>query len=64
MIHEPMTSSPRAAPAHWECDVILVDGGTVHVRPIGPDDGDRLVAFHAACPTTRCTYGSSPPSRR
>ena len=35
------------APAHWEADVVLVDGGTVHVRPIGPDDADRLVAFHA-----------------
>ena len=34
--------------AHWECDVILVDGGTVHVRPLGPDDADRLLAFHAA----------------
>jgi acetyl coenzyme A synthetase (ADP forming)-like protein len=43
-----MTSSPQAAPAHWECDAILLDGGTVHVRPIGPNDGDRLLAFHAA----------------
>jgi acetyl coenzyme A synthetase (ADP forming)-like protein len=36
------------APAHWECDVVLVDGGTVHVRPLSPEDADRLVAFHAA----------------
>ena len=42
-----MTSSPNGAPAYWECDVVLADGGTVHVRPIGPDDGDRLIAFHA-----------------
>jgi acetyl coenzyme A synthetase (ADP forming)-like protein len=42
----PGASTP-AAPAHWESDVILADGGTVHVRPIGPDDAGRLVAFHA-----------------
>jgi acetyl coenzyme A synthetase (ADP forming)-like protein len=40
-------SSPRvAAPAHWESDVVLLDGGTAHVRPIRPDDGSALVAFH------------------
>ncbi len=27
---------------------MLSDGGTVHVRPIRPDDAGRLVAFHAA----------------
>ena len=42
-----MISTPGAAPAYWECDVVLADGGTVHVRPLGPEDGDRLVAFHA-----------------
>lgn len=31
----------------WESDVVLADGGTVHVRPIRPEDADRLVAFHA-----------------
>jgi acetyl coenzyme A synthetase (ADP forming)-like protein len=46
MIHE-TTSRTSAAPAHWGSDVILADGGTVHVRPIGPDDADRLVTFHA-----------------
>ena len=30
----------------WESDVVLADGGTVHVRPIRPDDADALVAFH------------------
>jgi acetyl coenzyme A synthetase (ADP forming)-like protein len=25
---------------------VLLDGGTVHVRPIRPDDGSALVAFH------------------
>ena len=26
---------------------MLTDGGTVHVRPIRPDDAERLVAFHS-----------------
>jgi acyl-CoA synthetase (NDP forming)/RimJ/RimL family protein N-acetyltransferase len=34
-------------PARWEGDVVLADGGTVHVRPITPDDGERMVAFHS-----------------
>jgi acyl-CoA synthetase (NDP forming)/RimJ/RimL family protein N-acetyltransferase len=33
-------------PAHWEADVVLSDGATAHVRPIRPDDADRLVAFY------------------
>lgn len=34
-------------PAAWEADVLLSDGGTAHLRPITPDDADRLVAFYA-----------------
>ena len=33
-------------PAHWEADVVLRDGGTAHLRPIRPDDADRLRRFH------------------
>ena len=29
-----------------EFDAVLSDGRTIHVRPITPDDADRLVAFH------------------
>src|SRR3954453_6516114 len=32
-------------PPHWEADAVLSDGGTVHLRPIRPDDGARLVTF-------------------
>ncbi|MEZ0066813.1 acyl-CoA synthetase (NDP forming)/RimJ/RimL family protein N-acetyltransferase [Streptacidiphilus sp. MAP12-20] len=32
-------------PAHWEADIVLRDGGTARIRPIVPDDADRLVAF-------------------
>ncbi len=39
--------SPSAYPRHWEADAVLADGGTVHVRPITPDDADRLRAFHS-----------------
>jgi acyl-CoA synthetase (NDP forming)/GNAT superfamily N-acetyltransferase len=33
-------------PTAWEADVVLRDGGTAHVRPIVPEDADRLRAFH------------------
>jgi acyl-CoA synthetase (NDP forming)/RimJ/RimL family protein N-acetyltransferase len=33
-------------PAHWEADVVLRDGSTAHLRPIRPDDADRLRRFH------------------
>ena len=33
-------------PAEWEFDVVLTDGGTLHVRPIDPGDAERLVEFH------------------
>lgn len=32
--------------ARWEADVVLADGGTVHVRPIRSDDGPRVAALH------------------
>lgn len=38
--------TPEHYPARWETDVVLSDGGTVHVRPIRPDDAPRLVEFH------------------
>ncbi|AIJ25059.1 acetyl-CoA synthetase [Amycolatopsis methanolica 239] len=37
---------PYDYPRHWEADVLLSDGGTVHLRPIVPSDADALVAFH------------------
>ncbi len=33
-------------PSSWEADVVLRDGHTIRVRPIVPDDGDRLLRFH------------------
>lgn len=37
---------PSSYPTEWEADVVLADGGTVHVRPVLPEDAERLVAFH------------------
>ncbi|MBP2473598.1 acyl-CoA synthetase (NDP forming)/RimJ/RimL family protein N-acetyltransferase [Crossiella equi] len=37
---------PYDYPRSWEADVVLTDGGTVHLRPITPDDAERLRAFH------------------
>ena len=38
---------PEAYPARWEADVPLSDGGTVHVRPVRPEDAEAITAFHA-----------------
>jgi hypothetical protein len=40
-------AAPPGYPSHWEADVALSDGSTVLLRPIRPDDGDRLLGFHA-----------------
>ncbi|MCX5386160.1 bifunctional GNAT family N-acetyltransferase/acetate--CoA ligase family protein [Streptomyces sp. NBC_00083] len=40
------TASDPAYPAHWEADVVLRDGGTARIRPINPEDADRLVSFY------------------
>ncbi len=34
-------------PSAWEADVALKDGQTVRIRPISPEDGERLRRFHA-----------------
>jgi acyl-CoA synthetase (NDP forming)/RimJ/RimL family protein N-acetyltransferase len=39
-------TDPAGYPKAWEADVVLADGGTVHLRPITPADADALVAFH------------------
>ena len=33
-------------PPHWEADVVLSDGGTLHLRPVRPDDAARMLALH------------------
>jgi acyl-CoA synthetase (NDP forming)/RimJ/RimL family protein N-acetyltransferase len=34
-----------APPPHWEADIVAADGGTVHLRPICPDDAEALVGL-------------------
>ncbi|HEX7133636.1 MAG TPA: GNAT family N-acetyltransferase, partial [Iamia sp.] len=41
-----MADDPAGEDVQWEADVVLSDGGTMHVRPIRPDDGERLLTFH------------------
>jgi acyl-CoA synthetase (NDP forming)/RimJ/RimL family protein N-acetyltransferase len=44
----PEPAAPGEAPqppAHWEADIIAADGGTVHLRPIRPDDAEGLVGI-------------------
>jgi len=43
-----MASRPRPPgyPERWEFDAVLTDGGIVHVRPIVPDDVEKVDAFH------------------
>jgi acetyl coenzyme A synthetase (ADP forming)-like protein len=39
-------AEPEGYPARWEADVVLSDGGTVHVRPIRPSDAEAIQALH------------------
>lgn len=38
--------NPPGYPAEWEADVVLGDGGVARLRPIRPDDAERLVEFY------------------
>jgi RimJ/RimL family protein N-acetyltransferase len=42
----PVSDAATSWPEHWEATVATADGGAVHIRPITPDDADRLVEFH------------------
>ncbi len=33
-------------PRHWAADVVVADGGTVHLRPIRAEDAEAIVTFH------------------
>jgi acyl-CoA synthetase (NDP forming)/GNAT superfamily N-acetyltransferase len=39
-------STQGVYPERWETDVVLADGGTVHIRPLRPDDAHLIEAFH------------------
>ncbi len=48
----PDKRGPHDFPRHWIADVLAVDGGVVHLRPIVPEDADGLVAFHVSAVRT------------
>lgn len=59
---EAVTSAPPYPP-HWDFDVVLADGGTVHVRPILPTDADTYLRFfHRLSRETRYYRFFSPKS--
>lgn len=41
-------ATPPPPPQHWFADVLASDGGVVRLRPITPDDAERLQEFHGA----------------
>jgi acyl-CoA synthetase (NDP forming)/GNAT superfamily N-acetyltransferase len=41
-LYVPVDPDAPPPPAHWEADVVAADGGTVHLRPITPDDAEGL----------------------
>jgi acetyl coenzyme A synthetase (ADP forming)-like protein len=45
-----MIALPHEYPVHFETEVAIRDGSLVHVRPVRPDDTDRLLAFLRALP--------------
>jgi acetyl coenzyme A synthetase (ADP forming)-like protein len=44
----PSEAAPGLYPSAWAIDAVLSDGGTIHVRPIRPDDAPAHRAFFAA----------------
>lgn len=45
-----MSDGSGAYPHRWEGDVVLSDGGVVHLRPVRPDDAPAVAAFHERQP--------------
>ncbi|SDE66859.1 Acyl-CoA synthetase (NDP forming) [Blastococcus fimeti] len=41
----PAEDTAPTPPPHWEADIVAADGGTVHLRPIRPEDGDALTGL-------------------
>ncbi|MEE6286561.1 GNAT family N-acetyltransferase [Georgenia sp. MJ173] len=57
-------STGPAYPGHWEADVVLRDGLTMHIRPILPSDADALQAMHQRQSTTSQYYRFFAPMAR
>ncbi|MFD4368272.1 GNAT family N-acetyltransferase [Rhodococcus sp. NPDC058521] len=46
-LQERIGDGPHPFPRTWVADILASDGGAVSLRPIMPEDADRLIAFHA-----------------
>ncbi|MCC9309245.1 GNAT family N-acetyltransferase [Kitasatospora sp. RB6PN24] len=46
-MEHPAADRPLGYPPYWEADILLRDGGTARIRPIVPEDAQRLVDFYA-----------------
>ena len=42
-----MADDVPAYPSQWESDVVLLDGGTAHLRPMRRDDGDQMLGLYS-----------------
>ena len=47
MAVEPDAALPPTYPSQWESDVVLIDGGTAHLRPIRADDIEQIRSLHS-----------------
>ncbi|NLE79525.1 MAG: GNAT family N-acetyltransferase [Rhodococcus sp.] len=45
-LQERIGDGPHPFPRAWVADILASDGGAVSLRPIMPDDAERLIAFH------------------
>lgn len=45
-LQERIGDGPHPFPRAWVADVLASDGGAVSLRPIMPEDAERLIAFH------------------
>jgi len=43
----PAPPAAKAYPENWEADVLLADGGVVHLRPSSPADAEQIRAMHS-----------------
>lgn len=47
MAAESEVAAAAVYPSQWESDVVLIDGGTAHIRPIRADDAEQIRALHS-----------------
>jgi len=45
IVGDPTVPEHSTPPPGWEADVVAADGGTVHLRPITPEDADGIVGL-------------------